>query len=935
MPRPNEETINAILVEIDAAQLLVQKKLPPPYDFHSLKEEVLNQSLADEIAILRKMLTEDDLLHQFKIRCEERARENKDTCLSFFDMPHGACNALYWKIAEILFQPAQMHEMLAIIAPDLKTQITYEVMLDDITKRPGADNVTFVFEKKHLSTLNNPPLLERLSQYVTVDSYLLDVEDIALLTLNLHQKYHQLLRDQYPSLAVKLYRHNPALVKLLQYLEMLNENGTTPFMVLQHFKDALLLGGSRMAGDVYASQSVQQAVTDFFCYIESLPAATKTTLLSLGIEDVIQHLKKGNCVEAAAHSIQRIIEVKADQTFLNTPPLLSKEYIQRIQKEYGATNPLPFRVDSSNTTLPPALLAKALHKIKVHNLEQLISVLIAYPTALYTSLFDALGNKVFKRLVTSVVDLVNVLIMLDKERFKIILESEQIKLPSIIRAPGDLSYVLAAFDFEQRLLILNRVKDSIPTMSSKKCLINFLFYFKTEQFAEVLALSKPNLRYAKMTVDSIKENIATLNRTETIKQIGQLSTINLLIFSIEIPVEQLKPMLHELAEHLCPKLIKSPQDLSAWLRTMNKECRAIVCGVLKEKHLSLQSRNWLLGVFDYLEADQQKDLIEVVKDKLPEIIRTSADMNSLLRRVNTEEYKTIYEALQPQFARLVPSINELRHVCLYFNASQQRAFFETIKSELPRLLNSISDLEDLVASQINVNYVLFRIALSLLMPPSLVRPPPLDLPPGLTPYNLQVSHEQSVDIIKIVLQKLAILIQTPSDLSKVLKLIEHHTVGQALVIEAVKDKLAHFILESPDLNLRDIIFESLTPASRSKVYGEITGQPVPAEITDELLQKIKSARISISGSINPFRNVKVNQSTADKQKALQPLLMRFELAVAQNQDHESKTAFAELYRVANTHRSKIGFFQKGMTHSAAQLCDGVAKSPYMSHLNLL
>lgn len=210
----------------EAAEIAHHADTSPPHDYQSLKTGVVQKELSDEIVILQSMINSDHFEERFKERCKTRAVENADSCLSFFAMPDGACNTLYWNIACKLAPHDNLREVFGIIAPQLTHHLTHEASRKDESKPWNFSNITFHFVEEDLSSFaTRPASLDTLSQLVVTDSYLLNLEDIQRFNFPLHQAYYQALKNKAPDLFAHLYQHNPAIKKLSQDLALLAPKG--------------------------------------------------------------------------------------------------------------------------------------------------------------------------------------------------------------------------------------------------------------------------------------------------------------------------------------------------------------------------------------------------------------------------------------------------------------------------------------------------------------------------------------------------------------------------------------------------------------------------------------------------------------------------------------------------------------------------------------
>ncbi|MFW2569420.1 hypothetical protein [Legionella sp. 29fVS95] len=387
------EELYHLLVE---KQALVQDPITVPHGYPSLKAQTIQQELGDEIDALLTLLKQGiDVFQQgFLARCKQRAEQNAGTCLSLFAMPEGECNQLYWQIAERLFEPKTMGDMLALLLPDNTLLISYEVTEETRQQslRERVKNPVFHFEENNLACLTQEPSPAALSQFAVSGGQLFDVTDLVLWEFTTHTKFFNTFQKQYPELAAALYQHNEAFKKLRQHLLAVSK-GQSPREVIKEFIQQFLLGGETLTGETYASLEAQTAVTDFFGYLESLPDTLKEALFELetlssgiSLDYVCEHLRAENCVEQAAAYLQDILNNKENAAILDTRPDLSPEQLQRINKSYGKSHALS-SVSDSPTALPLHYLKKNLEELVIKDMHVLLDLLLAFPPGYYPLLF--------------------------------------------------------------------------------------------------------------------------------------------------------------------------------------------------------------------------------------------------------------------------------------------------------------------------------------------------------------------------------------------------------------------------------------------------------------------------------------------------------------------------------------------------------------------
>ncbi|ASQ45678.1 hypothetical protein [Legionella clemsonensis] len=374
-----------------------------PHDYASLKFQIINQELRDELKKLNELLENkpEQFAEHFRVLCKERAKRNEESCLSFFALPFGYCNRLYWQIAERLFKPKTLGEMFKLLLSDNVNVITPEFLLDLPTSRPISEQIIAALKnpvaRLHegalsvLETEESPPTIERLTQFVMTEKSLFDVNNLVLFKFTHHQALFKTLREEKPALIDKLYQHNHDFQTLYKQMLIVNNKGQSPYEEIKLLIRELTLGGERFTGGLYASVRAQVAYTEFLSYLNSLPPILKSSLMTLKtannitFSEILDDLNKGDCVETAAKHLQGILDNSVNHTVLNTKPYLTQEEREAINSQYGK-KALPTMGRDSTNELPHDYLCALLGHIKIEDELVYLDLLIAFPPSYYDSL---------------------------------------------------------------------------------------------------------------------------------------------------------------------------------------------------------------------------------------------------------------------------------------------------------------------------------------------------------------------------------------------------------------------------------------------------------------------------------------------------------------------------------------------------------------------
>jgi hypothetical protein len=387
------------LLDEAAARIPSSLKVPIITDYSSLKEAVILQEYQQELRFLSEALHEGLTFEEsFKQRCIERALNNEGTCLSFYAMPSGDCNTLYWSIAFALFEPQTMGEILNIVCPQIKycLNIRELELQDNVKSRRRMQSffkehafAPFELEKQDIQQLKGSAQLEHLPNFVIRDEYLLDLRQVNQFSFDAYRSLYKSLQ-KYPRLAEKVSQHNHAFKTLDVTIRQIEGSGFTPYEAIMHLIKALRLGGETVTGQMYASLNAQVAYTDFKNYWKSLPNPTQNALEWLADEhgntlsDVFKRLDKENCVEGAAKDLNKIVNYGANKTQLNIHIKVDKATLAQLKNT--CSQQISVIGHDETLKLPLDLSRKNLSSIAINNLEEFSLALVNFMPEFYAEL---------------------------------------------------------------------------------------------------------------------------------------------------------------------------------------------------------------------------------------------------------------------------------------------------------------------------------------------------------------------------------------------------------------------------------------------------------------------------------------------------------------------------------------------------------------------
>ncbi len=396
----NQELRDAVFKLIRRAEEKHKHLDQEPRSLSTLRESALKIELMREINELKAILKSKYPESDFKKRCQWRV-DNPDKTIAFSSMPDSPSNRLYWKIAALIFKPKTMGEMLQIILPSIKYQVTVSVEPSKscLNLKEGMRNPEIGLYKTSVDEHNLPPTLEELSHFVICNDKVFYVPDISLLTLRLHTKLQYELRMGYPDILDKFYRHNESLQSLNADIKAFNNNGITPKEAITQLSKGLALGGSKYTGNIYATKPADEAIKHFFDYFNALPDKTKEKLRSLAYHGVTigtiidNEIGKGTCVESASSHLDSVLKENSNNPLLSEPSNMSPDELKNLEQKYKSLDGFNTKKNSLLTfQLPMHLKYTAISKMHLDNFQDVLTVLLNFPPEHYNDLSEQIAH---------------------------------------------------------------------------------------------------------------------------------------------------------------------------------------------------------------------------------------------------------------------------------------------------------------------------------------------------------------------------------------------------------------------------------------------------------------------------------------------------------------------------------------------------------------
>lgn len=388
-----------------------------PRDYVTLCTRTLQIELQQELQILENILNESTQFEEhFKDRCAERETDINQS-VPFHTLPNSPANELYWKIAELTFQPKTLGEMLNILMPNVQFQLTWDISNYVPIPQEHSTHISNMELKEYARQIEpnlnkvekkliSAPTLDELSHHAISDTMIFDLREIADLPLIIHANLYKSLQKHYPELAKRIYSHSASFQTLASDIFVVTNTGMTPKKAILELIKGLTLGGSRMTGSEYANPHATIAIARFYEYYMMLPRNIQTHLNNLKdnnnktLEKVIENeIKKGECVETTADFLKSLLECNREDIVLNTPPTMTTESLKKLENKYRLkptltqsenNTILSTRKDAPLLKLPAILAKKALASTTPKTLEDLTLLILNFPPTYYDTLFSSM-----------------------------------------------------------------------------------------------------------------------------------------------------------------------------------------------------------------------------------------------------------------------------------------------------------------------------------------------------------------------------------------------------------------------------------------------------------------------------------------------------------------------------------------------------------------
>lgn len=503
----------------------------------------------------------------------------------------------------------------------------------------------------------------------------------------------------------------------------------------------------------------------------------------------------------------------------------------------------------------------------------------------------------FQRIVTSVDSATRILRYLEPDQASLfgqtLLEIFGKKVSQLVRSAEDFSNLLQYLRPKQREVIFAALVYKAPQLiQSTSDFKAFIQYLNPQQRTEVYKLMKNSL-------------------PEMIKGSWDVSNV-LQYLDAEQREESFNGFLKSwIAQHF------SLSDAHYFIKEVLKYCDEAQCKIICESlRGTLTSIDHFLRVFDSLEAEKKTIFYAALREELPKLMKSAADLRSIFPYLTPLDCKLVLQSCQAnkeQFPNW--SFSNLLLGLDHYSKAHRDVVYEVLIPYLPQSGKQVYSLLTYFSHQHGDT---LKAQLTTRLP--WIIKSGLDFKETLE----YLSESQRDFIYELLKDHLPQIMHSIDDLTAVLAHLS--PVQRTSVCLSIKAQFPRILLSTQSLvNLLWI----LPLDGRNVVYEAITGKIVSQDINDSFLLKIEGARLNLQ----PVTHLFGAQDYAEKQRKLNAPKMKFELALVNANHQEINTEFNTLVRQAGRHRSH--FFSGGMTRSCVELIVGIAKIPNKQHLKTL
>ncbi len=375
-------------------------------DYPTLIKAVEKQDLEAELLKLEAMIhlvEEQAIKMDFSRLCLEREQQNQLTRLDFMANPANYCNQLYFNCAKVLYPDYSFQLIFKILMPSIRTQLVVGLTIrhQDVKQKRRRIELVQLTEQDiddPSSILAALPLEFRtLMRLVKVNQMVLSLDEIISFDFDRYQQLVQQIMDHYPAFQQAVAMHNQALSKLCSVIRRIRIEGATHHDILFPLAEKMGVSGQSSGNGYFASEQGSELAYQFITYYDNLPETLKDALGQCRsadgtvLENVVQDIKDGKCIETAASQALSIIKHPINQQVLGMSLCLNEATKKELLVPYLETNHSPMvDVDGclSTTSLPSSLCKPFYNLIQIRTINQWTPYLVNFPPDEYLQLLN-------------------------------------------------------------------------------------------------------------------------------------------------------------------------------------------------------------------------------------------------------------------------------------------------------------------------------------------------------------------------------------------------------------------------------------------------------------------------------------------------------------------------------------------------------------------
>ncbi len=248
--------------------------------------------------------------------------------------------------------------------------------------------------------------------------------------------------------------------------------------------------------------------------------------------------------------------------------------------------------------------------------------------------------------------------------------SKKAILNTIIKTTRDFSALLISLEPEKCRAVIEGIKSDIPKI------------IKTGlDFSQVLRYLTPAQRTA--FIEGINSEYSKIIKTshDFIEVVHELSP------------EQRTTVVDAMKSEYS-KIIKTSHDFIELVQELSPEQRTTVVDAMKNEWPNIiKWINDFSDVLPHLTPLQCTTVIECIKMKLPKIIKTSMDFMSVMEKLTPLQHATVLNAMKSEFTKIIKNNLDFFWVLINLNPEQRTTVFNEMKSEIPNIIKNSGDFK--------------------------------------------------------------------------------------------------------------------------------------------------------------------------------------------------------------------------------------------------